>query len=335
MVKVNLLPGYYFEARKTRNALIVMMVALLAVGSAMAYLVTGTMADQQALDEAIAAAQPAATLSDKLSSDASAVNTAITSVKQKTTYIKQVLDFNKLFPLLFEETNKYTTPQVALSQLQPAVSILNISGYVQNLSDIGRFLLSAQSAKHLFSAVSITQGVPGWPPPEAGTDVSSVASAPSPAAGPASYGPTPGGGSPYGPAGGATPGGGGAGAGPGGNPQPGPVAFGVGSSIDLGGGYRFVSISAKPQPSTLPFTAVAQLQAPFVLTPPTSPYLVATDATGGATPGSYGPTPTYGPTPGGSGGAPPAPSNGASGAPGASSEETGGLKGRAKLGAEE
>ncbi len=322
MVKVNLLPSYYFEARKARYAALVTSVVVVAVLASLVYWVTGVQAQLANVESEIATVQPKATLNETISKQASAISQEIQPIQQKIKFITDILEFNQKFPLLFQETNKYTIPSIAYNQIQPAVTLLNLSGYARRVSDIGRFLLTAQRAKHLFAAVSITQGIPGWPPPQAGGgDSSAFAGAPGPAtSGPNPYG-GPAGGSPYGPG---PYGGGGAAAGAGGTTQPGPVSFSTGQAIDLGGGFRFVPVSARPQPATLPFTAVAQLQPVFYLTPPVSPYGGATtDMTG------YGGYPSSGPVPGGAGpvpgsapGAPP--SNGASAGPSDSGNSAGG-----------
>lgn len=324
MVKVNLLPSYYFEARKTKAALALTAALLFGLGAAMVYWVTGVNAELEALEAEIATVQPQADLSSKLASEAQRIATETQPIVTKTKFIEDILDFNEKFPLLFEETNRYTIPSVAYSQLQPAVTVLNLSGYAQRLSDIGRFLLTAQKADHLFAAVSITQGVPGWPPPEAGGGDTGAAPSMSPVSAPGGYGPTPGG---YGPSpGGYSPGGGGGG---GGTSQPGPVSYAMGVPVDLGGGFRFVPVSSRPQPITLPFSAVAQLKPPFFLQPPASPFMGGeTDVTS-----TYGGYPGAGPVPAGNG----VPGNGADmsapsdSAPGNAGGGVGGIGGRSAV----
>jgi hypothetical protein len=81
----------------------------------------------------------------------------------KTKYVEDILTYNKRFPALFERTNMYTTSRVSYRQLQPAQTVLNMTAYAKNVSDIGRYLLNIQRAKDTFQAVSITSQMPGWP----------------------------------------------------------------------------------------------------------------------------------------------------------------------------
>lgn len=319
--KLDLLPEWYREGKRIRNTWVLVVLAWLVVLGGMIAYSRQLQARITALDEEIAAIRPDAELKDRLEQEAAQIQTEIKPITDKVTFIKDIRNYNRKFPSLFEETNRYTYYRVGYRSLQPAMTVLNINAYCRTVSDIGRYLLNMQRAKGLFTAISITGGVPGGSiagetPTGEGTPVATMpmsnpysaymSGAPGGAGPPMPYGgpPSPMGASPYTTAAGDTT---------------------TGTMVAM-----------------LEFQAVAQLAEKWVFTPPTYAGAPATAEAGGYGAGPYGP---YGAPPGmypygGPPGAGPmnaggAPANASGAAPSETSgggEETGGLGGRRRLG---
>jgi hypothetical protein len=148
--------------------------------------------------------------------------------------------------------------------MQPAQTLLNLSAYARNVSDIGRYLLNIQRAKDTFTTVSITSQMPGWTS-SGGTSASASSGG---TAGPygagtaGPYGAAPGGyvtGSPYGPGGGYSPG------------------------VTVGSPDQ-----AAPAITMIDFTAVGQLTQKFQFVPPVFAGAGSTDTSGGGGASPYG-----------------------------------------------
>lgn len=321
--KLDLLPEWYREGKRVRNTWILVALAWIIVIGGMIYYSRQLQARIAALDEEIAAIKPDADLKDKLESEATNIRSSITTVTNKVTFIKAIHEYNRKFPDLFENTNKYTYYRVGYRSLQPAITVLNMSAYCRSVSDIGRFLLNMQRAKGLFTAISITGGIPGG---SAGGEAvqgaeGMVASATpvfnpytaytsSPASSPAA--------SPYGPPS------------PMSNPYASYAGFSSGSSE-----------SGSTIPGLLEFQAVAQLAEKWIFTVPTYAGATTTTTEGAGYGVPYGPYGPYGP-PGGPGmngvgpnAAAPAnatPANASASTESTGGEEIGGGLGRRRLG---
>lgn len=317
--KLDLLPEWYREGKRVRNTWILVVLAWLVVLGGMIAYTRQLQARIAALDEEIAAIKPDAELKDKLEQEAQQIRNDIKPITDKVTYIKAIRDYNRKFPSLFEETNKYTYYRVGYRSLQPAMTVLNINAYCRTVSDIGRYLLNMQRAKGLFTAISITGGVPGGgvggqtPTGESAPVTTMPMSNPYSAYMSGAPG-APGAPMPYG-----------------GPPSPmgaNPYATAVGDS------------TTSTMVAMLEFQAVAQLAQKWVFTTPTYAGAPATtETTGyGAPYGPYGAPPGVYPYGGGPGGGPMnaggAPPNAGAAAPETSGggEEVGGLRGRRGLG---
>ncbi len=308
ILKVNLLPDYFFERKRVKVAIVIVAILLLLEAAGFFGWASKLKAQVAQLEEQITAIQPTANESDRAASEAQQIESSIQAISQRVAFIQEVHKFNREFPRLFEETNKYTYARVAYRQLQPAGNILNINAYTRSISDMGRFLLNLQRAKHLFTAVSITGFQVGG---EGGAGASGTGPTPyspyTPGAPPgySGYPGTPPGypGSPY------------PGAYPG-SPYPGASPFGQQQEL----------IAGQPLVQLVDFTAVAQLVKPLM--PPVPPFGATTTEAGyGGYPG--GPTVTSPYPPGafppgaGAGASQGAPGGASQGAPGGASEEEG------------
>ncbi|MGQ9524369.1 MAG: hypothetical protein ACUVTZ_05940 [Armatimonadota bacterium] len=159
--KLDLLPEWFREGKRVRNTWILMVLAWLVVLGGMIGYGRQLSARIAMLDEEIAAIRPDAELKDKLEQEAGQIQSSIKPITDKVTYIKAIHEYNRKFPSLFEETNRYTYYRVGYRSLQPAMTVLNMNAYCRSVSDIGRYLLNMQLAKGLFTAISITGGIPG------------------------------------------------------------------------------------------------------------------------------------------------------------------------------
>ncbi|MBW3625300.1 MAG: hypothetical protein KY468_18030 [Armatimonadetes bacterium] len=290
MTKVNLLPDYIWEGQRLRRTAMIVasLVVLELVALGFWYMQTNTaLADVTAERDEW---QVKAAAVDEINTKAEAITAAIKPITDKVDYITQIIEHNQKFPALFERTNMYTYYRVGYRQLQPQVSVLNMTANARSVGDIGRYLLNIQRAKDTFTAVSITSQMPGWPSQDAGDGGGGYAG------GASAYTPT----NPYVPssvAAGAT------------NAYA--SAYGApGGYGGYPGGAAVAAAPAAPRPPQLiDFTAVGQLTQRFQLTPPA--YAAAGGATDPAAAGGAG----YGGYPG------------ASAYPGASGYPAGGANG--------
>jgi Tfp pilus assembly protein PilN len=318
--KLDLLPSWVSEGKRVRNTWIAVAVVWALVLAAGLGFASQKKAQQAALQSEVEELAHFSSDLQKVKSDTTNVTTQITPVSQRTKYITDILTYDRKFPDVFEQTNKYTYYRVGFRSLQPQGTVLNIAAYCRNVSDIGRFLLNVQRAKALFTAVSITGGIPGGA-----------------AGGAASPDMTGGGFNPYASTYGASP----SGYSPGGSPYAPPPSM-MASANPEGGTIT---------PGMLEFQAVAQLSQKFALTPPASPFMAATDTSGTGTGGYPAPGGGY-PAPGAPpgtgaydrqgyvpGGAPANAGGGGNAAAGGDTGEetgtTGGLRARKGLGAGE
>lgn len=318
--KLDLLPEWYREGKRIRNTWVLVVLAWLVVLGGMIAYSRQLQARITALDEEIAAIRPDAELKDRLEQEAQQIQNGIKPITDKVTFIKDIRNYNRKFPSLFEETNRYTYYRVGYRSLQPAMTVLNINAYCRTVSDIGRYLLNMQRAKGLFTAISITGGVPGGsvggatPTGETAPVTTMPMSNPYSAYLSGAPG-APGAPSPYGP----------------------PSPMGASPYVTTAG-----DSTAGTMVAMLEFQAVAQLAEKWVFTVPTYAGAPATAEAGGYGAGPYGP---YGAPPGvypyggppgvgpmNAGGAPANAGGAATSETSGGGEETGGLGGRRGLG---
>lgn len=160
MLRINLLPAYIGEKRKTRLAI--------AGASALALAVTGGMlfawsVQKQAVEKREAEAadmERQAQAVTELQNQASSIRSGILPITNKVSFIEQVRFYNTLRPKIFRQAARYTTNNVEYSAMSVQQQTLSISAFAPKTSDIGRFLITMFGNPDL-SAVSVA-GVPGW-----------------------------------------------------------------------------------------------------------------------------------------------------------------------------
>jgi hypothetical protein len=289
MTKVNLLPDYIWEGKRRRQTWILVFAGLLLELAALGFFVMSEKANLNDLTATKDELETKANDVTKIEDNAKNIASTIQPITDKTKFIEDVLNYDKRFPALFERTNMYTSSRVGYRQMQPAQTVLNLSAYARNVSDIGRYLLNIQRAKDVFTTVSITSQMPGWPAGSTGATGGAIG--PAGTSGP--YGPSPSG--PYGPS-------------PAGPYGPSGVAVGGLTGASDTGIALADTGQAQAPPPTIDFTAVGQLTQTFAFTPPVYAAAGASaDQTGGygSAAGPYGPSVgPYGPGAGAPPGAP-------------------------------
>ena len=211
MLRINLLPAYLGEKKKTRLAIVgaSLLVAAVTGGSLFAW---NHQKQQVETREAEAIAmETEATAVTQLQTDANNIRTAIKPITDKRDFIDAVLFYNQLRPRIYRRAARYTTNNVEFNSMTVSGQSLAISAFAKRPSDVGRFLITMFANPDL-SAVSVA-GIPGWSGAGGGTT----------------------GGGPGGPAGGFPGSGGGGGGGYGGGSRPG---AGVGGPAGGGGGAQ-------------------------------------------------------------------------------------------------
>ncbi len=233
MLRINLLPAYIGEKKKTRLAVVgaSLLVAAVAGGSLFAWNHQKQLVETRETEAT--AKETEATAVTQLQTDATGIRSAIKPITDKRDFIDAVLFYNKLRPRIYRRVARYTTNNVEFSSMNVSGQALAVSAFAKKTSDVGRFLITMFGNPDL-SAVSVT-GVPGWSGP---------------------------GGIAGGGGGGGYPGGGGGGR-PGGYP-----GSGSGNPSSLGGGGNLGG-GQQPNRPGFPFTVAATLIYPVA--PPNPP----------------------------------------------------------------
>src|SRR5438128_1995286 len=217
MLKINLLPPYINQRSKIRTAWTLMAVLLAAELGALTFYQKSNRDREDELSSTVVADENHVKTVQKLADDAKAERAKIQPIRDKTEFIKQLLDYNKVRPDLYEHVASYVYREVWVSGMQAEQNVLTMPGSAKSISGVGRFLLFMQNNPD-FTQVRISS-VPGWPPGTAGAEASPLTGA---GGAGGAYGGSPGGsgGGPPGGSGGGPPGGSmmGPGMGPGGPP---------------------------------------------------------------------------------------------------------------------
>lgn len=276
MLRINLLPAYLAERRKTRTAIILSTLLFLGVLGGMLFWWSSTNTAVQARETEANQMEQEATAVQGLETQASTIRQGIQPISAKVDFIKQVQFYNGLKQRIYRQAARYTTNNIEYNSMAVQGETLSMNAFATKLPDIGRFLITFFGNPDV-RAVSVS-GVPGWP---RGQNGGGGGGAGIPGGGGGPYGGGGGGGGSYGGGGGSPYGGGGpAGLPPGGAPG--------GDFGGLGGGGG----QAANRPG-FPLTVTALLIRPVVA--PTPP------AAGGGAAGAPGGGSPFGGAPGGGG----------------------------------
>ena len=299
MLRINLLPAYIAERRKTRTA-IVLSTAVFAIACAglLFFFLNLSAAvaakEQEATDEEAKQAEVVA-----IKSKTSQIRTQIAPLQDKVTFVENVKFYNTLAPRIYRNAAKYTIRQVEYNSMKVAGNTLTIGGFVsgddgkgnssgkQSVENFGRYLITFFGNPDI-TALSVA-GLPGYPSVATGTGTGN-----------------PSGGAPGGFPGGGFPGGGFPGGGiPGGPRAGGPGGLSPQGDLSAGGGFPggggSAALGQVPGRPGFPFTATGTLKHPV-----SAPTVPASAGGGASTAGGGfgGPVGTLGPPPGAEGPAP-------------------------------
>lgn len=280
MLRINLLPAYIAERRKTKTAIFAStaLFALVCAGLLFVFMTTSaavTAKEQEATDEE---AKQAAV--EAIKSKTTQILSQIQPLQDKVDFVKNVRFNNTLAPRIYTNAAKYTIRQVEYNSMKVSGNTLTIGGFVsgengkgdasgkQSVQNFGRYLITFFGNPDI-TALSVA-GLPGYPSPATGTGT----------------GTNTGGGFP------GFPGGGG---------QGGPRAGGIPGGLTPGGDFpggspgSSAALGQLPGRPGFPFTATATLKRS--VTTPTVPASAGGGSTTTAGGPSGGPVGTLGPPP--------------------------------------
>jgi hypothetical protein len=163
MLRINLLPAYIAERKKTRTAIILAsLLWLLVLGAGLGYFF-GVLNPQVAQKE-----QDANDMQTKgdavttFASETDALRQKIGPIKEKVDFVEQVRFHNKIRQRIFRNAARYTYRKVEYNAMSVNGNVLTVSAFVKNLSDLGRFYITMFGNPDV-TAVSIQGSPPGWP----------------------------------------------------------------------------------------------------------------------------------------------------------------------------
>ena len=162
VLRINLMPAYIAEQRKTKAAVVGTVAGVVAViggllGFQYAYLVPTVNKKIEDANEADSAAKAV----EKTEADVASLLASIKVKQDKNQFIREVAFNNSLTPQIYRNVAKYTYRKVEYDAMSLTGDTLNISAYVMGLSDVGKFYLTLWANPDL-KAVSIASQLPAW-----------------------------------------------------------------------------------------------------------------------------------------------------------------------------
>jgi len=163
MLRINLLPAYIAERKKTTTAIVLASVLwLLVLGLGLGYYF-GSLSPQVADAETAATKeQAAADAVTKYAADTDTLREKIKPLKDKVDFVKLVRFHNQIRQKIYRNAARYTYKNVEYNQMAINDRTLVVSAFVKNVSDLGRFYINMFGNPDV-TAVSI-QVIPSWPP---------------------------------------------------------------------------------------------------------------------------------------------------------------------------
>lgn len=162
MLRINLLPAYIAERRLTRITWILTGIGVAAVvGGFLGYHFGKVVPDADKARADYEEANRLATEVEALQKQAKDTLDQVQPLQTKVDFVKGVQSFNLLTPEIYRNAAKYTYKRVEYNSMNVSGDTLTINGFVQDLSDVGRFYLTLFANPDI-RALSI-RGMPGWP----------------------------------------------------------------------------------------------------------------------------------------------------------------------------
>jgi len=162
MLRINLLPAYIAERRKTRAAIVMSTLLFLAVTGGLLAYNFGVLQPAVAAREQEAADQEAIVAQVKdLETKIQEETTKATPYKEKVGFVKEVHFQNTIRSKIYRNAARYTDPKVEYSSMAANANVLSMNAYVRSLDDLGRMYITMFGNPDV-NAVSIS-GIPGYP----------------------------------------------------------------------------------------------------------------------------------------------------------------------------
>ena len=146
MLRINLLPAYIAEQRRTRMTIVLMSVLFVALLAALLGYTFGMLKPQvdQVTEEATRADEEA-TQVEALQADAQNIKSKIKPIEDKVAFVENVRFYNGLRPRIFRQVAKFTERQVEYSAMSAQADTLQVQAFVYGprvLDKIAKFYVS-------------------------------------------------------------------------------------------------------------------------------------------------------------------------------------------------
>lgn len=162
VLRINLMPAYIAEQRKTSSAVVGTVAGVIAVvGGLLGYHFLVLTPQVNNMIEQANAADADAKIVEGIEAQTASTLSQVKPLQDKVDFVKQVQFHNVLVPQIYRNVAKYTYNKVEYNSMNVQTDALTISAYVQKLADVGRFYLTLFANPDIKS-VSIS-GLPGWP----------------------------------------------------------------------------------------------------------------------------------------------------------------------------
>ena len=176
-LRINLLPAYIAEARRTKAAITAFsaLFVLGLVGSLYAYKVKDdeTRAMEEAAAQKTTEATTATGIVNAIKSESSGLRAQIAPIGDRVTFVKAVRFYNTWVQKIYRRAAAYTDKRVEYSSMAVTDGSLAMSGYVTRTPDgspvdnLSRYLITFYGNPDV-TAVTVS-GPPGWQRPAAST----------------------------------------------------------------------------------------------------------------------------------------------------------------------
>jgi hypothetical protein len=161
MLKINLLPTYIAEQKRTRTAIVLASLIWLAIlAGGLGYHFGVLMPQVHAKEDEAKQAEDDANRVTQFDSDTQSIRQKVAPIEDKVDFVKAVRFHNELYQKIYRNAAKYTYRNVEYASMSINGQLLAVNAYVHSLDDLGRFYLTMFGNPDV-TAVSI-QGIPNW-----------------------------------------------------------------------------------------------------------------------------------------------------------------------------
>ena len=170
-MKLNLVPDYVRQRKVNKQIIALLVVLFFVVNAAMVFWMVTTRTRLSELQERKTELEAQANRVDTLNSQAEALVNQAALTLAKSEWKKVVEQHNLKYPEFYSKLNQYTSPRVRYASLQiQQANQLQISAYAKGIREIGVYLQTMYQCP-LFTAVSLTTQMPGYPAGATGAQV--------------------------------------------------------------------------------------------------------------------------------------------------------------------